>query len=165
MVKGFSIRRVKAAIHADGHRAVDDAVVGRERHRHDGANPEFAVDDDGPLGGGADGQDAGLRRVEDGRELGHPEHPEVGHREAAAFELGLPKPSGTSRLRKVGDAGSQHRHRGVADVAQDRCQQPVVHRDLLRSYGIHRLPQIKQGIDPAVGRDVEVRYRGGRCAR
>lgn len=73
---------------ADG--AVDDAVVGRERDLHDLRGPEAAL----VLGrghergrGGADGENARLRRVDDGGEVRDVEHAEVGDGEGAALEL------------------------------------------------------------------------------
>ena len=50
-------------------RAVDDAVIDRERAGHHRRDRERAVLHDRALLAGADRQDAALRRVDDGREL------------------------------------------------------------------------------------------------
>ena len=40
-------------------------MVRRQRDGHHSAHGEFAVDDDRPLGGASDGENAGVRRIED----------------------------------------------------------------------------------------------------
>ena len=54
-----------------------------------------------PLLAGADRQDRGLRRVDDGLEVPHAEHAEVGDREAAALELLRLQLAGAARAAEV----------------------------------------------------------------
>mmetsp|Transcript_7363 Transcript_7363/g.16111 ORF Transcript_7363/g.16111 Transcript_7363/m.16111 type:complete len:212 (+) Transcript_7363:223-858(+) len=74
-------------------RAVDDAVVGRERDGHEALGDKGvggsvgAVVGHHELLGAADGQDARLRSVDDGGELLDAHHAEVGDGEGAADEL------------------------------------------------------------------------------
>ena len=79
----MTVRRKSAAIGA-----VDRAVVAREGHRHHRPGDERPVARDRPLLDRADGEDRRLRRVEDGDELLHAVHAEVGDRERAALEVG-----------------------------------------------------------------------------
>src|SRR5690606_41026715 len=74
-------------------RAVDRAVVRRERAPHRAPDLEVAVDDDGRLDRSADRKDRRLRRVEDRGELARAVHPEVGHGRRAALELLLAQAS------------------------------------------------------------------------
>lgn len=51
----------------DGLAAVQQPVVVRERDRHDGADDDLAVDDDGALGDVVHAEDGGLGQIDDGR--------------------------------------------------------------------------------------------------
>src|SRR5436190_17570672 len=68
-------------------RAVDDAMIDRERAAHHVADHHLALAHDDALLADADREDHRLRRIDDGGELLDPEHAEVGDRESAALEL------------------------------------------------------------------------------
>src|SRR5215510_9137338 len=68
-------------------RAVDDAVIDRERDTHHGRDLESIVLDDWALLAAADGEDRGLRRVNDGVEAVDAVHAEIGDRGRAALIL------------------------------------------------------------------------------
>jgi len=70
--------------------AVDDAVIARERDAHhvDRLVRTFGLAGRNDLlGSAADGQDTGLRRVDDGGEVRYAEHAQVGDGDGAAHEL------------------------------------------------------------------------------
>ncbi len=58
-------------------RAVDHAMIAREREGDRRAHGRRAVDGDHALDDAPDGEDGGLRWVEDGEEGVDPEHPEI----------------------------------------------------------------------------------------
>src|SRR5688572_28934999 len=66
------------------HRAVDHAMVAAHRHTHAWAHHDLAVLYYRPFLDSADGDDSGLRRIDDRRELVNPEHSEVRDRERCA---------------------------------------------------------------------------------
>src|SRR5262245_18578197 len=66
-------------------RAVDHAVVDRERDAHHGRDLERVVLDDRALLAAADGEDRGLRRVDDGVEAVDAVHAKIGDRGRAAL--------------------------------------------------------------------------------
>src|ERR1700730_4367443 len=68
-------------------RAVDHAMVDRQRAGHDRRDGQRAVLDDRTLFAGADRQDGAVRRIDDGGEFLDAEHAEVRDREGAALEL------------------------------------------------------------------------------
>ena len=70
--------------------AIDDAVIARERDAHhvDRLVRTFGLAGRNDLlGSAADGQDTGLRRVDDGGEVRYAEHAQVGDGDGAAHEL------------------------------------------------------------------------------
>ena len=69
-------------------RAVDRAMVARERHRHGRNDGQIAVDDGRALLDRADREDRDLRRIEDCDELLDAVHPEVRDGERPALEIG-----------------------------------------------------------------------------
>ena len=67
--------------------AVEDAVVAGQGDGHPVAGDDLAVADDRHLVDRSDREDRRLRRVDHGREVVDPEHPQVGHGEGSAGQL------------------------------------------------------------------------------
>ena len=72
------------------HHAVDDPMVGAERHRHLMAGPHRTVFDDHGLAGRAHGQDSRFGRIDDRAELFDAEHAEVADREMTLADVFQP---------------------------------------------------------------------------
>src|ERR1700730_14638430 len=68
-------------------RAVDGAVIGRERYLHLGRDRELAVAHHGTLFSGADGENGRMGRVDHGGKLLNAVHAEIGDRRRAALIL------------------------------------------------------------------------------
>jgi hypothetical protein len=71
-----------------------------------------------------DGEDPGLGRVDDGRELLDAEHAEVGDGQGAAFQLGLLQAAGPGPGCEILDRRGEIRQRPARDRAHDRGHQP-----------------------------------------
>src|SRR5215472_16486925 len=61
-------------------RSVDSTVMGRQRHFHLSGDGDLAVTNHGALYAGADRQDGGMGRVDDGGEFLDAIHAEIGNR-------------------------------------------------------------------------------------
>src|SRR5262245_56403789 len=68
-------------------RAVQRAVIAGEREHHRGLDGRLTVEGDHAVGDPPDGEDGGLRRVDDGVEGVHAVHPKIADREAAALDV------------------------------------------------------------------------------
>ena len=86
IVTGCSTRSLEGRQQLGAERAVDHAMIAGERHRHDAGEGDAAVRGlDRLPTRGADRQDGRLRRIDDGGELAHAVHAEIGDRRRAAL--------------------------------------------------------------------------------
>jgi hypothetical protein len=106
-----------------------------------GAHDDLAVQDHGTLDGVADGQDAGLGRVDDRAEVGHAEHAEVRDRERAALDVRLLQLALARPARQVPGLGRDLPHALRVGVAQHRHDQPVVEGDRDPHVGVRVVEQ------------------------
>ena len=81
----------EVAEEACGARAVEGAVVTRQRQHHGRPDGGLTIERDDPVGDAADGEDRRLRRVDDGVEGIDAEHAEVADGEGAALDIGGPE--------------------------------------------------------------------------
>ena len=102
-------------------RAVDGAMVARERHRHHRQHEQLAVARDDLVSRRADGEDRRLRRVEHGDELVDVVHAEVRDRERAALEI-LAR---AACRRGRGRRGRRARRRSARSTAARRRGRPA----------------------------------------
>mmetsp|Transcript_10498 Transcript_10498/g.42445 ORF Transcript_10498/g.42445 Transcript_10498/m.42445 type:complete len:452 (+) Transcript_10498:266-1621(+) len=147
-----------------GRGLVDDAAVVREARGHRGGffGRRAILRRDGPAGDPrADGEDAGLRRVDDGGELGDAEHAEVGDRAGAALELVRLELAVARSAREVADLGRDRREALGGRVGDDG-------RDEARGRGdgdrdVDGLVRSRHAVDPRrVGaRHISQRERDG----
>src|SRR5436309_2054175 len=107
-------------------RAVNDAVVAGHRDSHQLAHDDLAVADDRPGRHRADGEDGGLRRVDDRRELVYAEHAEVAYREGRAGVLFGLEASAARALGKLAHLARDLPDRLRVRAAHDRSYQPVL---------------------------------------
>ena len=110
--------------------AVGDAVVHRQRHLHPAARPSPGrLPTTGDLAHGADRQDRGLGRVDDGRELLDAHHAEVRDGEGRAgvlVRLQAPVAGALGQFARLGRDVDQRLRVGVAN---HRGDQAVLERD------------------------------------
>src|SRR5689334_5180911 len=109
--------------------AVDGPVVDGQGQRHGGGDGDLVADHDGLADGFADGEDGGLRRVDDRGELADPVHAEVADGERAIGELvrgelAGPRPGGEV-VCLAGDLGEGF----AVGVADDGDDEPVIDGD------------------------------------
>ena len=88
-----------------------------------------AVDDDGRLLDGADGEDRDLRRVEHGDELLDAEHAEVRDRERAALQVGQRQLAVARAADEIGAGAGDLLDAAPVGVADDGDDEPVRGRD------------------------------------
>ncbi len=94
-----------------------------------GAISIVAVDDDGRVLHGADGEDRDLRRVEHGDELLDAEHAEVRDRERAALHVGQGQLAVAGAADEVRAGAGDLLHAPPVGVTDDRDDEPVRRRD------------------------------------
>ena len=68
-------------------RPVDDPMIARKRHGHTFSGHDGAILDDGHVPDSTDRQNAGVRRIDNGRKVVDPEHSEITRRERRALHL------------------------------------------------------------------------------
>ena len=106
--------------------ALDDAVVARRRETHDAAHADGAVAHHGLLERRRHGQCDGRRRIDDGLEVFHVEHPEVGEGEGGVPPLGGGELAGAGLVHQLAGALGDGLQREVLRVAHDGHGQAVV---------------------------------------
>ena len=128
-------------------RAVDHAVVAGQRDRHLADEFDAAVFRfDRRAARGADGEDGGVRRIDDGGELAHAVHAEIGDGARAALVFGGLELLGAGARGEIAHFGRDGGERFCLGVAHHRRDQPAVERHrhadvgMLRSAGCGRRP-------------------------
>ncbi len=111
-------------------------MVDGEHERHLRRDLYGAVDDDRHRPSGAYGEDGGMGRVDDRRELLDAVHAEIGDTEGTALQVTLLQCAFVGLSHVGPDLIRDRTRRHPFDAAQDRCDQPALggdgHRDVHR---------------------------------
>ncbi len=126
------------------------------RHRHHGRDREGPIRTTGRGFAVRHGQNAGLRWVEDGRELSTPYMPRFDTARSCALEPGLLDAAGTRPLGELGDLSRNLHDPERVDAAHDRGEQAALDRDRDR-----QVDRLRSGGSSRCSRS---RSRPGLCA-
>ena len=126
--------------------AVDDAMVAGERERHALADDDFVVFNHRLFDGGADGEDGGVRRVDDRAEAIDAGHTEVGDAEGATGKFSRLEFLVFGATTEGFGFGADLEERLAVGVADDGGDEAVFNRD--REGNVNRAVGLDAGAGP-----------------
>ena len=119
-------------------RTIDDAVAHVKVDRHLAGEPDASVRAlDRPASGGADRQNGGVRRIEDGGELANPMHAEIGDGAGATLQFGRVKAARAGTCREIAHLGRNRDQRFFLGAADHRGDKAAVDRHGDAHVGAH----------------------------